>query len=81
MVLQENKQNSLQQRINVYLHGEYIVEDSQDEAVVVLFDMLQKAEENLEAAQERVDRLKSELAKVPSYSEGRYQQLMENGLN
>ena len=66
MVLQENKQNSLQQRINVYLHGEYIVEDSQDEAVVVLFDMLQQAEENLEAAQERVDRLKSELARVPS---------------
>ena len=66
MVLQEKKQNSLQQRINVYLHGEYIVEDSQDEAVVVLFDMLQQAEENLEAAQERVDRLKSELAKVPS---------------
>lgn len=66
MVLQEKKQSSLQQRINVYLHGEYIVEDSQDEAVVVLFDMLQQAEENLEAAQERVDRLKSELAKVPS---------------
>jgi DNA polymerase IIIc chi subunit len=66
MVLQEKTQNSLQQRINVYLHGEYIVEDSQDEAVVVLFDMLQQAEENLEAAQERVDRLKSELAKVPS---------------
>jgi prefoldin subunit 5 len=73
MVLQEKKQNSLQQRINVYLHGEYIVEDSQDEAVVVLFDMLQQAEEelqkageNLEAAQERVGRLKLELAKVPS---------------
>ena len=66
MVLQKKTQNSLQQRINVYLHGEYIVEDSQDEAVVVLFDMLQQAEENLEAAQERVDRLKSELAKVPS---------------
>ena len=66
MVLQKKTQNSLQQRINVYLHGEYIVEDSQDEAVVVLFDMLQQAEENLEAAQERVDRLKSELARVPS---------------
>jgi prefoldin subunit 5 len=73
MVLQEKTQNSLQQRVNVYLHGDYIVEESRDEAVEVLFDMLQQAEEelqkageNLEAAQERVGRLKLELAKVPS---------------
>jgi prefoldin subunit 5 len=70
MVLQQEAQNSLQQRINYYLHDRptgYAVEEPAEEVVEDIFDMLQNAEEDLKAAQQYVDRLKRDLVKVQSY--------------
>jgi hypothetical protein len=66
-VLQEETQNSLQARINGYLRGkpkEYAVEESGEEVAKAIFDCLKKAEEDLEAAQDRVKRLRWELLKA-----------------
>jgi hypothetical protein len=63
----QKTQNSLQQRVDKYLSGNpttYVVEEAGEEAVEDIFNILQKAEEDLKAAQERVDRLKWELAKA-----------------
>jgi hypothetical protein len=63
-VPQQKTQNSLQQRVDKYLSGNpttYVVEEAGEEAVEDIFDIVQKAEEHLKAAQERVDRLKWEL--------------------
>ena len=61
--------NNLQKRVNMYLSGrppEYAADDASSEMAVVdsLFGMLQKAEEDLRSAQDRVERLKWELAKA-----------------
>lgn len=64
---QQKTQNSLQQRVDKYLSGKpraYVVEEVGEEAVEDIFNIVQKAEEDLKAAQERVDRLKWELAKA-----------------
>jgi hypothetical protein len=61
--------NTLQHRVDQYLHGkppEYVLEESETEAVESIFNLLQKAEDDLQAAKERVDRLKWELAKAQS---------------
>jgi len=42
----------------------YVVEEGGEEAVEDIFNIVQKAEEDLKAAQERVDGLKWELAKA-----------------
>ncbi|NCF17606.1 MAG: hypothetical protein GWP63_05135 [Haliea sp.] len=67
MVVQQKDQESLQQRVNEFLRGNstaYVVEEVGEEAVEDIFIMVQKAEEDLRAAQERLDRLKWELAKA-----------------
>jgi hypothetical protein len=69
MELQQKKQNSLHNRVNDYLRGKpmmYAVDESDEAALEAIFDQLQKAEEDLKAVQERVDRLKWELAKAKS---------------
>jgi cell division FtsZ-interacting protein ZapD len=69
MELQQKDQNSLHKRINDYLRGKpmtYEVEESDQETVEAMLDQLQKAEEDLRAAQERVDRLVWELDKAKS---------------
>ena len=61
--------NTLQNRVDQYLHGKpaaYVAEESETEAVETIFIELQKAEEVLQTARERVDRLKWELAKAQS---------------
>jgi hypothetical protein len=66
-VPQQKTQNSLQQRVDKYLSGNpttYVVEEAGEEAVEDIFNIVQKAEVDLKAAQERVDRLKWELAKA-----------------
>jgi signal recognition particle GTPase len=70
MVLQQKAQNSLQKRVDKYLHDKptaYVVEEFGEEAVQDISDTLQNAEVNLKAAQEHVDRLKRELVKAQSY--------------
>ncbi len=65
----EESGNSLQQRVNAYLREKtstYVVQESNDEAVADIFASLKKAEKDLKAAQDRVDRLKWELARVQS---------------
>ena len=65
-MLQEKTQSSLQHRVQEYLRNKpiaYASERSEKEAVEAIFTLLKKAEEELKAAQERVDRLKWELAK------------------
>lgn len=67
MVVQQKDQESLQQRVDEYLRGNstaYVVEEVREEAVEDIFAMVQKAEEDLKAAQERLERLKWELAKA-----------------
>ena len=62
------KPNSLHNRVNDYLRGKpmiYAVDDS-EETLDAIFEQLQQAEENLKVAQERVDRLRWELAKAKS---------------
>jgi hypothetical protein len=69
MDLQQKNQNSLNNRVNEYLRGKpvtYAVEESEEAMIEAIFDQLHKAEEDLKAAQERVDRLKWELAKAKS---------------
>lgn len=64
---QQKTQNSLRQRVDKYLHDNpraYVVEEGGEEAVEDIFNIVQKAEEDLKAAQERVDGLKWELAKA-----------------
>ncbi len=66
-MLEEETQNSLQGRINDYLCGkpkEYSVEESEEEVAKAIFDCLKKAEEDLEAAQDRVKRLRWQLLKA-----------------
>ena len=65
----EGTGNSLQQRVNDYLREKtstYVVQESNDEAIADIFTSLKKAERDLKAAQDRVDRLKWELARVQS---------------
>lgn len=69
MAGQEEIDNSLHQRVRSYLrdeHVEYAREESEEESLADVFDMLLKANEDLRAAQERVNILKWELAKAQS---------------
>ena len=64
---QQKDCDSLQQRVDSYLRGNptaYVVEEPGEEAIEDIFDMVKKAEEDLMAAQERLERLKWELAKA-----------------
>jgi hypothetical protein len=70
--LASDHMSSLQNRVDQYLKDQYIgyvSEPSETETVEDLFRMVKKAEEELSAAQERVDRLKWELARVQSQGE------------
>jgi uncharacterized protein involved in exopolysaccharide biosynthesis len=69
MELQQKNEKSLHNRVNAYLRGKpatYAVEESEEATIEALFDQLQKAEEDLKTVQQRIDRLKWELAKAQS---------------
>jgi hypothetical protein len=69
MELQPKDDKSLHNRVNDYLRGKpvgYAVEESEESTIEAIFDQLRKAEQDLKAVQERVDRLKWELAKAKS---------------
>jgi hypothetical protein len=58
---------SLQQRVDEYLRGKPklgMPEESEEQTANAIFEMLQKAENNLKNAQARVDRLRWELARL-----------------
>ena len=69
MVSPQKIQESLKQRVNDLLSGNplgYAAEDSRQQSVEDIFSLLQRAEEELKAAQASVDRLKWELEKARS---------------
>jgi hypothetical protein len=69
MALQQKNQGSLFNRVNDYLRGNppaYETEESEQATVEAMLDQLQKAEEELRAAQARVDRLVWELDRAKS---------------
>jgi hypothetical protein len=69
MVSRQQTQESLQQRVDNYLGGNplaYVVEGPTEEAIEAVFSLLQKAEKDLKATQERVDQLKRVLEKARS---------------
>jgi hypothetical protein len=62
--------STLQQRVADVLSDSspvYVVDDSEANVVDSIFDMLQKAEADLHAAQVRVENLKWKLAKAKEY--------------
>jgi hypothetical protein len=62
--------STLQQRVAEVLSDSppvYVVDNSEVNAVESIFDMLQKAEADLHAAQARVEKLKWQLAKAQEY--------------
>jgi len=78
MEVRKDKTGSLQQRVSKILRGEqagYAQEASREDAVGVIFEMLQRAEADLQSAkvqaavaEERIARLKWQLAKAQSES-------------
>jgi hypothetical protein len=69
MALQQKNQDSLYNRVNDYLRGNptaYETEESEQATVEAMLNQLQKAEEELRAAQARVDRLVWELDRAKS---------------
>jgi hypothetical protein len=69
MVIQQKRDKSLHNRVNDYLRGKpmtYVVEEQEESAIEAIFEQLHKAEADLKAVQDRVDRLKWELAKAKS---------------
>ena len=69
MMSQEQTQVSLRNRINEYLRANpmvYAVEEPNEDALDAILSLLRRAEKDLEAAQERVDRLKWALEKARS---------------
>ena len=56
----------LHDRVNEYLRGKPLsnLEEPPEESIDVIFDLLQRAEEDLKVAQATVARLKSKLEKV-----------------
>ena len=69
MVSRQQIQESLHNRVNDYLRGNpigYAVEEPKEESVEAIFGLLQRAEKELDVAQNRVARLKWELAKAQS---------------
>ena len=66
-MLQQKGDRTLQQRVSEYLRDtprKYVVEETEDDATEAMFKLLSEAQDQLRAAQERVDRLRAELAKV-----------------
>jgi len=69
MELQQKDEKSLHNRVNDYLRGKpatYAVEESEAATIEAIFEQLHKAEEDLKTVQQRIDRLKWELAKAKS---------------
>ncbi len=69
MIGQQAIDNSLHQRVSNYLRDKPIVyahEESEEEALAAIFDLLLKANEDLQVAQERVNLLKWEIERVKS---------------
>ena len=69
MVSRQQIQESLHHRVDDYLRGNpiaYAVEEPKEESVEAIFGLLQRAEKELDVAQNRVARLKWELAKAQS---------------
>ena len=70
MVGQQDVKQTLQQRVTSLLrseHSGYVSGESDIETVDAIYQTLLRAEKDLEAAQERVDRLKWELAKAKTH--------------
>ena len=66
-VLQQKGDRTLQQRVSDYLRDtpkKYVVEETEDDTAEAMFKLLSEAQGQLRAAQERVDRLRAELAKI-----------------
>jgi Mg2+ and Co2+ transporter CorA len=69
MEQQSKDPKSLHSRVNRYLREKpmaYGVEESDETMIEVIYEQLQKAEQDLKTIQDRVDRLKWELAKAKS---------------
>lgn len=69
MESQQQIHQSLQQRVDDYLRGNpiaFAAEEPKEESLDAIFTLIQRAEEDLKVAQERVDRLKWELEKARS---------------
>ena len=69
MMSAQKTQETLQQRVNDLLHDNpigYAVETPKEEAAEAISSLLQRAEDDLQAAQERVNRLKWALEKARS---------------
>jgi hypothetical protein len=69
MMLQKDSEKSLHNRVNDYLRGQpatFVVEESEEATIEAIFDQLHKAEEDMKTVQQRIDRLKWELAKAKS---------------
>ncbi len=69
MELHKEMDKSLHNRVNDYLRGKpmaYIVEESEESTIEAIFEQLHKAEADLKTVQDRIDRLKWELAKAKS---------------
>ncbi len=68
-MLQKDSEKSLHNRVNDYLRGQpatFVVEESEEATIEAIFDQLHKAEEDMKTVQQRIDRLKWELAKAKS---------------
>ncbi len=64
----EKPAKPLHQRVSEILHfndADYIVEESENDSAIALFQELQQAEEDLERVQQRIARLRSMLASQP----------------
>lgn len=71
MVSLQKAQETLYQRVNDLLHDQpigYAVETPREDGIEAVSSLLQRAEEDLSSAQERVKRLKWELEKLRSDS-------------
>lgn len=67
MALHKGNQKSMQQRINELLRDkpiDHVHEETAEEAIQAVIRELEQAEKELKVAQDRVDRLKLELAKA-----------------
>jgi hypothetical protein len=69
MMSRQESQESLQQRVSNILHGNpaaHAPEEPEHEPVEAISSLLEKAEEELKTAQQRVDRLSWQLEKARS---------------
>ena len=69
MARQQENGKSLHSWVNDYLGGKpmtYAVDESEESIIEAMFDQLRMAKDDLRVVQQRIDRLKWELAKAKS---------------